>query len=178
MSATAVRPRIRKHPVVLSDGRVVVIRRLSPDDAPALIAALKRADPWDLRRRFMGSPPPASFLVQRLRDADGVHDLALGAFTYSGRLVGVAQFDRPDDRPAAEVAIEVAIDWQEDGLGTALLVQLAKQARKVGITEFTATYFADNLPIRRLLHDVGHVVSTVYDAGEGHTRIDISSLDG
>ena len=160
---------------LLADGRKVAIRLLDGQDADALVAALQRADPMDLRRRFMGVPPPASYLVNQLTRADGVHDLVLGAFDDGGRLVGVAQFDRPNDKPTAEVAIEVAKDWQHDGLGTALMTQLAEIARDREIHEFTATYYADNVPIRRLLRDIGHVMDSGCESGEGHMRL---SLDG
>lgn len=160
----------------LNDGRSVTMRVLDGHDADALVAALRRADPMDLRRRFMGVPPPASFLVKQLKRADGVHDLVLGAFDENGRLVGVAQFDRADDGPVAEVAIEVAKDWQHDGLGTAMLTRLAGLARDRGIHEFTATYYADNLPIRRLLRDIGHVVTSGYESGEGHMRLSLDDM--
>ena len=154
----------------------MTIRPLGRHDAKALIAALRRADPTDLRRRFMGVPPPPSYLVNQLRNADGVHDLVLGAFDDRGRLVGVAQFDRPDDKPTAEVAIEVAKDWQHDGLGIALLTRLVQLARSRGIHEFTATYFADNIPILRLLRDVGQVVASGYECGEGHMRLNLDGI--
>jgi RimJ/RimL family protein N-acetyltransferase len=160
----------------LPDGRAVTIRPLDASDADALVAAVEKADPMDLRRRFMGVPPPAWFLVKQLMRADGVHDLVLGAFDGAGRLVGVAQFDRPDDEPTAEVAIEIAKDWQHDGLGTAMLTALAECARERGVHEFTATYFADNLPIRRLLHDIGHVVTSGYESGEGHMRLSLDEM--
>ena len=109
----------------------------------------------------MGTPPPTSYLVEQLRRADGIHDLPMGAFTDDGRLVGVAQFDRVDEGPSAEVAIEVAKDWQHDGLG---------------IHEFTASYYADNVPIRRLLRDIGHVVASGYEYGEGFMRLSLDEL--
>ena len=161
---------------VLADGRRVTIRTLGAQDADALVAALRHADPMDLRRRFMGVPPPASYLVKQLRRADGVHDLVLGAFDETGRLVGVAQFDRVDERPTAEVAIEVAKDWQHDGLGFALLHRLADLARERGIHEFTATYYADNIAIRRLLRDIGHVVTSGYEHGEGHMQLSLDDV--
>jgi RimJ/RimL family protein N-acetyltransferase len=161
---------------LLADGRSVTIRPLDGRDADALVSALERADPVDLRRRFMGVPPPASYLVKQLEHADGVHDLVLGAFDPDKRLVGVAQFDRLDNKPSAEVAIEVAKDWQHDGLGTVMLTKLAEIARERGIHEFTATYYADNLPIRRLLHTIGHVTTSGYDMGEGHMRLSIDEV--
>ena len=54
MTATAVQQPDRIVPVVLPDGRRIVIRRLTAADAPALVAAVERADPSDLRRRFIG----------------------------------------------------------------------------------------------------------------------------
>jgi RimJ/RimL family protein N-acetyltransferase len=160
----------------LKDSRTVTIRPLGARDAKALLAALRRADPSDLRRRFLGVPPPPSFLVNQLRNADGIHDLVLGAFDDTGRLVGVAQFDRPDEKPTAEVAIEVAKDWQHVGLGLALLTRLVQLARSRGVHEFTATYFADNIPILRLLRDVGHVVASGYECGEGHMRLNLDEV--
>jgi RimJ/RimL family protein N-acetyltransferase len=161
--------------VVLDDGREVTIRPLGHEDGPALEAAFRRADPWDLRRRFMGMPPPVSWLLRQLDKADGIHDLPIGAFTDEGRLVGVAQFDRSDDGPRAEVAIEVAKDWQHAGLGTKLLTKLAEMALVRGVHEFTATYYADNIAIRRLLHEVGHVVDSGFDSGEGYARLDLDA---
>jgi len=160
----------------LHDGRQVLIRALDGRDAAALTAALDHADPMDLRRRFMGVPPPASYLVGQLKRADGVHDLVLGAFDGAARLLGVAQFDRVDNEPTAEVAIEIAKDWQHDGLGTVMLTRLAELARDHGIHEFTATYYADNLPIRRLLSDIGRVVTSGYEMGEGHMRLSLDDM--
>jgi acetyltransferase len=158
---------------VLADGRQVEVRVLTPDDAPALAAAVEHADPMDLRRRFMGSPPPTSVLVHFLQRADNVHDLAVGAFDQHDRLVGVAQFDRTDDKPVAEFAIEVAADWQRLGLGRRLLGQLVDQARLLGIERLTATYYADNLAVRRLIQRSGLVVASGIDQGEGYAVLDL-----
>lgn len=157
--------------VLLADGRRVTIRALRADDAPALVEAFEHADPWDLRRRFMGCPPPAAALVQQLVRADGFHDFAIGAFADNGSLVGVAQFDRAGDESTAEVAIEVAHEWQHDGLGTALLARLSEVALECGVHEFTATYYADNFAIRRLLGALGTVVRSGYDHGTGYAEI-------
>ena len=166
------RPSVEETTVILADGRCVRIRELLPTDADALVAAMADADPADLRRRFMGCPPPASYLVERLDAADGVNNLALGAFAEE-RLVGVAQFDREDGSPTAEIAVEVATGWQNAGLGTALLRRLGQLARQRGVHHFTATFFAENLPLRRLLRDVGPLVATTYAAGEGYADIDL-----
>ena len=160
--------------MTLDDGREVRIRRLTPADEPALRTALLHADPVDLRRRFLGPPPPVSTIVRLLHRADGVHDLALGAFDERDRLVGVVQFDRLDDEPSAEIAIELATGWQHHGLGRRMLDALADEARAVGITRLTASYYAENLPVRRLLHHTGRVIESGISAGEGHAVLDIA----
>lgn len=151
------------------------MRRLTSADEPALRAALSHADPVDLRLRFLGPPPPTSTIVRQLHRVDDVHDLALGAFDASNRLIAVAQFDRLDDQPVAELAIEVGTGWKGVGLGRALLTLLTDEAREVGITQLTASYYADNLPVRRLLHRTGQVVQSGISGGEGYAVLDISA---
>jgi RimJ/RimL family protein N-acetyltransferase len=152
----------------------VSVRRLTAADEPALRAALSHADPVDLRLRFLGPPPPMSTIVRQLRRVDDVHDLALGAFDERDRLIAVAQFDRIDDEPVAELAIEVGTGWKGVGLGRALLALLADEARALGITRLTASYYAGNLPVRRLLHHTGLVIESGISAGEGYAVLDIS----
>lgn len=159
---------------VVVSGRRVRIRRLGPADEGALRAALTHADSIDLRKRFLGPPPPASTIVRQLQRVDDVHDLALGAFDDAGHLIAVAQFDRLDDEPTAELAIEVGTGWQRQGLGRILLDALIAEARALRITRLTASYYADNLPVRRLLHHSGLVIESGFDSGQGYAVLDIS----
>ena len=174
MSIAVVEPIRAERLERLTDGREVLIRRLTAADEPALRAALSHADPMDLRRRFMGPPPPISTIVRQLYRVDDVHDLALGAFDHAGRLVGVAQFDRVDDQPVAEFAIELGAPWQGHGLGRIMLDAVVDEARALGITRLTASYYADNLPVRRLIHHTGRVVESGISAGQGYAVLDIS----
>jgi RimJ/RimL family protein N-acetyltransferase len=169
--AEPVRPERRER---LDDGREVLIRRLTAADEPVLRSALTHADPMDLRKRFLGPPPPTSTIVRQLRRVDDVHDLALGAFDTAGQLVGVAQFDRLDDQPVAEFAIELGTAWQRHGLGRIMLDALADEARAVGITRLTASYYADNIPVRRLIHHTGRVIESGIRAGEGYAVLDLA----
>jgi len=118
--------------------------------------------------------------VRKVRSADEVRErhAARGVryhFDDDGSLVGVAQFDRSNDEPEAEFAIEVDRGWKSHRLGSLLLTDLLADARQCGIRHLTATYFLDNVPIVRLLRDVGTVmhVSTSYDAGIGSADIDL-----
>jgi RimJ/RimL family protein N-acetyltransferase len=163
-------------PTTLPDGRMATIRALTGDDADALAVAVQHADSRDLRRRFMGSPPPIAVLLDRLRAADGVHDAGLGAFDPAGRLIGVAQFDRWDDEPEAELAIEVARDWQRVGLGGVLLHELCRMADCCGISRLTAVYFADNMAIIQLLHSTGHCRWISTASGASTAELDVRQV--
>jgi RimJ/RimL family protein N-acetyltransferase len=176
MGGVIMQPSAASVVATVRDGRTVVLRQLTDADAGALIDAVHHADAFDLRRRFMGQPPPDHVLIGLLHDSDGVHDCALGAFDVHGRLVGVAQFDRRDDAPTAEFAIEVATDWQRCGLGVAMLRQLAVLAAAHGITHFTAVYLADNTPIIRLMRSTGCTRWLGTQCGTSAAELDIGEL--
>lgn len=164
---------------MLADGRHVVIRPLTRSDAPALEAAVQVADREDLHRRFLGSPPSVEHILRQLDRIDLMTDFAMAAFDDAGRLVGVAQFDRCQTQPAtAEVAIEVASGWQRRGLGTRLMKRLALLALAMGISRFTATYYADNVGVQRLLRSLGRVSSSAIEQGQGYCEIDLLGLAG
>jgi acetyltransferase len=159
--------------VTLYDGTCVTIRPIRREDDTAVREALRTADPNDLHQRFMGCAPTVVLVLSYFHHADGIRDLATGAFTAEGRLVGVAQFDRPEGGPTAEFAIEVAHDFQRRGLGARLLADLEDRARMVGVRELTATYYADNFAIRRLLGQSGQIQSSSYECGEGSARLNL-----
>jgi RimJ/RimL family protein N-acetyltransferase len=160
----------------LADGRTVRLQVLTAADAPALTEAIHGADSFDLFRRFMGAAPPAHVLVRLLSTADGIHDAVLGAYDVEERLVGIAQFDRTDDLPSAELAVEVATGWKRCGLGTALLHELAVMAAGRGITRLTAFYFTDNAPLIRLLHATGACTGTGGSDGTSSAELDVPTL--
>lgn len=172
LTAPETAPAIRR--VGVADGRVVQLRHLAASDEAALRAALTHADPIDLRRRFLGPPPPASTIVRQLRRVDDIHDLALGAFDELGRLIAVAQLGRLDDEPTAEFAIEVGTGWKQQGLGRIMLDELIVEARALGISRLTASYYADNVPVRRLIHGTGRVVESGIEMGVGYAVLDIT----
>lgn len=160
----------------LRDGRRVRLRRLHPDDVEAVVRLFATANPLDLRRRFLGQPPPIGRLARRICSGDGVHHLALGAFDGTGRVVAVAQFDRRDDSPTADFAIEVASEWQQDHLGTVMLRRIATLARLVGVEHFTAVFLAENVAIQKLLRHTGTASTTTYADGEGFLTVDLAGL--
>src|SRR5262249_18280434 len=68
------------------------------------------------------------------------------------RLVAVARYVRLSDDPdSAEVAVTVGDDMQGKGIGRALGILLADEARGRDVKFFTASILADNRPALRLM---------------------------
>lgn len=155
-------------PARLRDGSEVVIRRVTPDDAPELAAAFARLSAESRRLRFLTTKPSLTDAELRyLTHVDGHRHEALCAFdpaTHEG--VGVARFVRDEhDASRAEVAVTVVDTWQRRGLGTVLLDAISQRAREEGIIHFTALVAADNLSMKRLLDRLDAPVSRIRLAG-------------
>jgi RimJ/RimL family protein N-acetyltransferase len=145
--------------VTLDSGRQVVIRHIRPDDSERLKAAYRALSPKSKYQRFLAPKPRLTETdTHYLVDVDGRNHVALVAVSPNGpdRLLGVARFVRDREDPeVAEFAIVVGDPYQREGLGSALLQQLAKEATARNIRRFTATTLAANLPVHRLMRSLG-----------------------
>jgi acetyltransferase len=84
-----------------------------------------------------------SITIVAIKDQDGEQDLIGG-----GRIV-------PTDRPAAcEYALSIVDEWQGHGLGTILLKELERQAKKLGYHEIEGAVLAANT---RMLEVASHL---------------------
>jgi RimJ/RimL family protein N-acetyltransferase len=144
----------------LRSGSEVTIRRLRPDDGAALRRAYDRLSPESKYRRFLAAKPHLTTADTRyLVQVDGRDHVALVATAADDptRFLGVARFIRHSDDPElAELAIVVADDLQEEGLGSELVARLAAIATGVGIRRFRGTMLAENRAAHRLVRRAGH----------------------
>ena len=128
------------------------VRVLDPCDRSHLAALFERLS---ARSRYLRYLAPVHSLpernLRRLASIDHQRHEAVGAFE-SGTLVGVAHYFRDADHPGrAEIAVEVADDHHRRGIGTSLLLELARLARERGIGEFVATSLLENRAVLALL---------------------------
>lgn len=153
----------------LRDGSEVIIRQITPADAPTLAAAFERLSDESRALRFLGANTSLSpHDLRYLTEIDGHAHEALGAIDpLTGQGVGVARFVRlaPDGR-VAEVAVTVVDAWQGRGLGTLLLEQLSDRARAEGIERYTALVEGENRAVVTLLQHIGAEVRHE-DVGSG-----------
>jgi RimJ/RimL family protein N-acetyltransferase len=140
--------------VALRDGSQVLIRQIQPADAALMADGFARLSVQSRWLRFLTSKPELSPAELRYFTEVDHHDHeALAAVNETDeRGLGVARFIRDTEHPdTAEVAVTVADDWQDRGLGTELLIKLTNRARQEGIRRFTAMVAADNEAVRGLL---------------------------
>jgi GNAT superfamily N-acetyltransferase len=168
--------------VTLRDGSAAWLRLVRPTDGPLLIAGFKGLSPRSRFRRFLTDkgelvPRDLSYLTQ----IDQYDHFALGALRslpgQPGDGLGIARFIRLRHRPeVAEAAVAVIDSMQRKGLGRILLVRLAAAARERGIERFYCEVLETNLPIQRLLHELGLVTLPAAEEGVFSVEIPLSDL--
>jgi RimJ/RimL family protein N-acetyltransferase/nucleotide-binding universal stress UspA family protein len=145
--------------VSLRDGSSVVIRQLGPEDRELLRAGFARLSERSRYLRFQTPLPELS--DQQLSYLTAVdhhdHEALVALSPEDDDAIGVARFIRISERDA-ECAIVVADDWQNRGLGSALLERLVDRAHEEGVERFTALVLAENIDALRLLERLGDTV--------------------
>ncbi|MGH8184241.1 MAG: GNAT family N-acetyltransferase [Rhodanobacteraceae bacterium] len=125
-----------QHPesVRLDDGRSFVLRRLQPDDLPALRRAFLRLTPEEVEYRFFyrSRELPASVQAQ-VRDLDPAHDAAF-VIDDRGEIRAVADLhaEHPDSNEA-EFGLIVGKAIAGRGLGRLLMQRLLAEASRRGL---------------------------------------------
>jgi GNAT superfamily N-acetyltransferase len=161
----------------LRDGRCAVIRAFKPDDRIGLMAAVERASPDTLYRRF--------FTVKRrfsekeidfFMNVDFVEHVALVAVVQeegrpmivgAGRYVVVAP-------GKAELAFAVIDQYQGQGIGAKLMHHLGIIADRAGIKEFVADVLPENAPMQKVFERSGYRMRTEHDSEVVHISLQLA----
>lgn len=163
---------------LLSNGRVVTIRAVTPGDRDGIRTLHAKASEHNRRMRFFTADPvPPQQYADHLAAPDDEH-LALVAIEGT-EIVGVASAEvlaAGEREAAADVAVMVADRWHHTGVGTLLLEHLAAAARASGLRTFTADVLAANIAMLRVFSDAGFTVTREPPQG-GVVRLAVD-LDG
>jgi RimJ/RimL family protein N-acetyltransferase len=159
-------------------GERIEIRPIRPDDREALADGIRRMSPESRYRRFF-SP------IERLSEAQLTyltevdhhdHEALVAVEREGGRGIGVARFVRSEEDPeVAEMAVAVADDWHNQGVGSTLLHRLTERAREEGVRRFSASVLEENRPMLGLLHELGEV--HVRDRAAGAVELELELPD-
>jgi L-amino acid N-acyltransferase YncA len=162
----------------LLDGGAVTIRRLQSEDYDGVVALAIDLDDEERYYRFFTMRPAyiAEWASSLTAPAPGI--VALGAFD-CGDLVGVANYAELAAKPGyAEIAVVVAHGQHARGVGTVLLQQLGRIARKCGQHVFVADVLVDNYPMRRVIIDAGWPATFHRDGPVLSVKVHLDDIDG
>jgi len=122
----------------------LTIRPLPDGDTETVSRLFERLGAGSRERRFCGAKPRLSEReLAQLARVDGSRHVLVGYVPGDPRPAGIARLVR--DGSSAEVAFEVADDYQGRGIGSVLAAELAADARAAGITTLVCGQAALNL---------------------------------
>jgi RimJ/RimL family protein N-acetyltransferase len=152
--------------VTLSNQKRVRIRALRRCEERPIRELYARLSPRSRYQRFF-SPMPAlpDAVVRLLACVDYRRKLALLAEYDSGggeEVIGLGSFGATDDGHV-EVGLVVRDDWQRLRVGTELARRVMQAAEARGFHRFIASVLSENIAMRRLLRNVGEIVSARMD---------------
>ena len=148
---------------VLKDGTKAVFRPIVPDDKQLLRAGLEGMSPESRYRRFFApikklSEAQLAYLTE-IDYQDHFAWVGLLADSAGPEGLGVGRWIRdPHDPESAEAAVSVVDQWHGKGVGSALLVLLARSAIERGVKRFTMEVLGENEPMLSLMQGVGAII--------------------
>ena len=147
--------------LVLPNAQRVRLRPLRPHEAGAVRDLYSRLSPRTRYERFFSPMPELPDSVLRLLlDVDDKSRLALVAHRdeHPGDLIALGSFGAID-ACSAEVSLVVRDDWQRQRLGSEMAARILEAADARGFRRFVTHVLWGNDAIRRILKNVGVVLS-------------------
>ena len=150
------------------------IRPLANGDVETVARLFARLGSRSRERRFCGAKPRLSDgELARLARVDERHHVLVGYVAGDPLPVGIARLVRTG--ASAEIAFEVADDYQGRGLGSVLAAALASDARAAGITTLVATVCGDNPGAVSLLTRLAESLHVRWRDGEREILVGLGS---
>ena len=143
----------------------VTVRPLRPGDTATVEAVFERLGDRSRAQRFGGAKPRLSEReLELLARVDGTHHVLVAYVDGDPTPAGISRLVREDD--TAEIAFEVADEYQRRGIGSLLARELADDARAAGITHLHATIRGDNRGALTLIQRCSKLVEVAWAGGE------------
>ena len=139
--------------VSTKSGRAVELRFLSTDDRSGLVGFFSSLSPQALQ---WGMPPYTEEVIDRW--IGNLANLIALVAVHGKAIVGYAMISKgthPRRQGVGDLAIYLHQDFQNDGLGTAMLRRLLALAKDEGLHKVTVHVIADNKPAVSLYEKLG-----------------------
>lgn len=154
-------------------GPRLLVRPLRHGDVGTVRAVFERLGERSRRTRFNGPKPRLSTNeLELLASADANRHALVAYVERDRRPVAIARLVR--DGHSAEIAVEVADEYQQRGIGSALTADLLAEARAAGITEITALVASDNPAALALLRRILSAIVVGFDGPDLSIRAALS----
>lgn len=159
------------HPTVA--GEMLTIRPIRITDVEMESDFIRRLSPQSKHFRFLGGVSqltPAE--LTQLCDIDGKHSMAFVATVWrDGREmeIGVSRYSPNSKSDVREIAVTVADEWQNRGLGVTLMKVLIEAAKSNGVKRLYSVDSADNTAMSALATELG--MSSMRDPGDSRQMI-------
>jgi len=159
--------------IKLRDDSKVLLRPIKPSDTQIWLEFYKSLSVDTKYLRFFVYPPePDQRMIDRFTKIDYVNNFAIVAIiTKNGKekIIGVVRyFLKPLDSDSADLAIVVADEWQNKGLGTKMLFYLLWIMKKRKIKKVQGDTFLRNKKILQLMRESGFKIFKKDSYGERH----------
>jgi len=165
-------PKELEQPLVLRDGKELLLRAIRPEDALAFRHMVEdRTGQEDRRlRSFSAIKTLTPQLCARLTQIDYDREMALVAIDPGAGLrdafCGVVRIAADPDHERAEYAVLVRSDLKGQGLGRQLMQAMIGYARAQGLSEIFGEVLRENTPMLQLAEALGFERDAVPDAPE------------
>ena len=156
-----------------ANGPTLHVRPLRHGEARTVMRLFERLSERSRRARFNGAKPCLTRSeLRRLASIDRDRHALVAYAEGDPEPVAIARLVR--EGRSAEVAFEVADDYQQRGIGSALVAELVADARAAGITEINALVARDNSAAVAVLRRVARVLAVCFDGPDLSIRAAIA----
>jgi RimJ/RimL family protein N-acetyltransferase len=166
------------------DGERFVVRAIRPSDKETLLETFRRLSPRSVYLGFFEFKSELSAEdLAYFTELDFEQHVGLVATLEEGgleKIVGVARYfvENDTDPRAAEAAFAVVDQHQGRGIGTLLLLHLARVGRACGVATFDAEVLAENLKMMKVFLHSGFEVHRTLASGMIHVSFSIAEVGG
>lgn len=137
----------------LKHGPTLLVRPLRHGDVTTVTTVFERLGERSRRTRFNGPKPRLTTAdLEQLAAVDANRHVLVAYAEGDPQPIAIARLVR--DGSSAEIAFEVADEYQQRGIGSAVTEELLADARAAGITEVTALVSSDNPAAVALLRSI------------------------
>jgi acyl-CoA synthetase (NDP forming)/GNAT superfamily N-acetyltransferase len=162
---------------LLTDGTTVEIRPARPDDFDAVRDLHAKMSPENLYLRFFSMSRLAAEREAQRVCREPVPGRAALLALLDGRVVGCGSYEA-DSSQSAEVAMAVADDMHNRGVGTLLLEHLISLARSRGVRTFVAETLTENALMLQVFANAGLRAHRTLEDGVYDLRFPLPGGDG